>query len=424
MRRTLVQERGRTKKPKVWSVEVEDNRVLIEWGQLDGKMQHTVQEFEGVSIGKSNEKSPHQVATEFAERQALKKEREGYLEEGAQAQELKIDFTQPLPQSLRFYKPQNSMNAYMEKLCTKGYSWYVRKRNGEMVVIVVNAAGEINFYSSKLLLCHKDEPGIPWADRFPHLVAELESANIPPGSILLGELVADKEEDNLLAVGSVMKSLTERALELQKEKPLCLCIWDIAFWDYQDWVSTLPYERRNGVLHELAHCRKFEYITEPDIVTGGTPEYWKEDAKRLSWEGYVVVDPAGIYGDRAYNFAGKAERPKQCCKLKPTYEADFIVRWDPDNEIGTWGRGKKKSGVGAVFAYLWDPEKQEEVYISKVGGGLSDEDVFRFADPSLYPMVWQVEFASWTDHGSLQFPQFVRVREDKTPQECTIDQRP
>jgi ATP-dependent DNA ligase len=42
----------------------------------------------------------------------------------------------------------------------------------------------------------------------------------------------------------------------------------------------------------------------------------------------------------------------------------------------------------------------------------------------MYPMVWEVAFDSWTTKGSIQFPEFVRVRDDKAPEECTIDQRP
>ena len=77
-----------------------------------------------------------------------------------------------------------------------------------------------------------------------------------------------------------------------------------------------------------------------------------------------------------------------------------------------------------MFCYLWDPEKGEEVYVGKCGGGLNAEDVVRFANPKLYPMVWAVEFSSWTKDGSFQFPELVRVRDDKTCEECTLDQRP
>ena len=110
-------------------------------------------------------------------------------------------------------------------------------------------------------------------------------------------------------------------------------------------------------------------------------------------------------------------------ELKPKLEADFIVRWDPNNGIGEWGKGKKSKGVGSVQLYLWDPETGTEVPICLTGGGLTDADVARFADPKLYPTVWQVEFDSWTPKGALRFPVFLRERDDKKPEECLISQR-
>lgn len=146
-------------------------------------------------------------------------------------------------------------------------------------------------------------------------------------------------------------------------------------------------------------------------------------AVTLGWEGFVIVDPKATYGDKSDNFRGKADRPKYVAKLKPSYEGDFIVRWDPDNGIGRWGKGKNSNGVGSLQTYLTHPDKGE-IEISLCGGGLSDEDVRDLADPDLYPLVAQLEFGSWTKSGSLQFPEFVRIRDDKTPDECSVEQNP
>jgi ATP-dependent DNA ligase len=147
-------------------------------------------------------------------------------------------------------------------------------------------------------------------------------------------------------------------------------------------------------------------------------------SKTLGWEGYVIVDPTAIYAEAAFNFRGKNDRPKLGGKLKPDYEADFVVFWDPDKGLGEWGTGKNKHGVGSVQAYLYDDEKQQLVAVSKVGGGISDEDSARFADPKLYPMVWKVLFKAWTAKGSLRHPSFDRVREDKRPEDCSVTQNP
>jgi len=50
--------------------------------------------------------------------------------------------------------------------------------------------------------------------------------------------------------------------------------------------------------------------------------------------------------------------------------------------------------------------------------------VKELANPRLYPLVAQIEFGSWTKVGSLQFPEFVRVRDDKLPEECQVNQNP
>jgi ATP-dependent DNA ligase len=50
--------------------------------------------------------------------------------------------------------------------------------------------------------------------------------------------------------------------------------------------------------------------------------------------------------------------------------------------------------------------------------------VKEFADPKRYPKVWVVEFANWTPKGAMFHPVFLRGRDDKTCEECTIDQRP
>jgi len=131
-----------------------------------------------------------------------------------------------------------------------------------------------------------------------------------------------------------------------------------------------------------------------------------------------------MFGDKAVSFRGKADRPKYVVKVKPKLEADFCVRWDPNNGVGTWGKGKKAGGVGSVFAYLWNSDTLQWKYVSKIGGGLTEENVRGFANTALYPAVWQVEFASWTDKGSIQFPEFIRTRDDKTPEECSVEQMP
>ena len=460
--RRFTQDKGRTGKLQVWEITCVKNTIQMMWGQQGGAMQETTQDFEAVNVGKSNEKSPEEVAQEAADREIKKKTRQGYREVNIktgvyleEASSSEIDFVE-LPQNLRFLKPQNSINAHCEKLAVTGGAFLARKRDGMMHVVTVDDDGEPRMYSSNMLINHKDEQTIPWLDRYPHLYDEL--SKFPPRTILLGELVAHYDsdatgiyKDDFIYVGSVVKSLTPRALELQngEKGKLGYCIWDIAFWEGRCIIKEDPAYQRFARLESFLLEQAFKWITMPELVTlNPTDAELKveilgkpalslvmddpdnplhdalEFAKGMGWEGYVIVDASAKYGDKAFSFHGKAERPKEVCKLKPKFEADFVVYWDPKKGKGTKGKGKKSGGVGSVQAYLWDPKKSELVSICLVGGGLSDENVKKFADPKLYPQIWQVEFAEWTEKGALRFPEFVRVRDDKCTEECTTDQMP
>lgn len=464
--RRFIQDKGRTSAPQVWEISRKGNAVTSMWGQKGGAMQKTTQTFEGVNIGKANEKKPADVAQDWLERQVLLRTRKGYVEVntttdeplGGAVSESEIDFEKGLPLNLRFFKPQNSLNGHCEKLLRAKTARLLRKRDGMMHVIFIGDGGGMWMYSSTMQSSHKDEPGIPWLQRYPHLAQEISNMHLPAGTVLLGELCTtafagfkDKygmPVDDFEYVSTITKSLTPLALEKQKERgPLGYCIWDIGFWEgsciLREWTADTRFQhlidvvssphRRHVTVPEMVyfsddnalHVTSLDTMeTFIDFETDDMVKEALEMAKTFGWEGWVVVDGDSKYGDKSHSFHGKAERPKFVCKLKPKLEADFIVRWDPNNGIGEWGKGKKSKGVGSVQLYLWDPETGTEVPICLTGGGLTDADVARFADPKLYPTVWQVEFDSWTPKGALRFPVFLRERDDKKPEECLISQRP
>jgi len=449
--REFRQEKGRTSKAQVWKIGRFGSNVKMIWGQLDGAMQETTQNFVAINVGKANEKKPSDVAQDWMERQILLRTRKGYKEVDLQGNYLhgdevkvgketikhgnEISFKE-LPQNLRFYKPQNSMNVYIEKLAAAGKALFLRKRNGNMFVLTIDEDGNPHLFSSSLAACPKGED-VPWIKRFPHLESDIREIRLAPKSIFLCELVSEIYHDDLDYVGSVLRSKTDYAIKFQSENhPVCLAVWDIAYYDGEQYLGKIRVGARQtllkgffpGGLGYLTHVES--YKKGDPIPTGdgrgacfdGSLALASTAAKGNGWEGFVVVDPDADYGDRGVSWHGKADRPKECVKHKPKYEADFILRWDPDNGVGTWGKGKKSQGVGAFFAYLLNDEG-DEVFVSKVGGGLTDDDVKKYAEPGIC-FVAQVEFASVTKDGSLQFPEFVRPRPDKTINECTFDQLP
>jgi len=463
MRRFIKEPKG--KAAQIWEIVVAKNTVSIMHGQLGGKMQDTLQEFEGKNLSKKNEKSPEQVAQEWAENQIKKKVKQGYFEVnistgkpiGDKAAGDILTYVQP-PTNFTIYKPQHSLSKALEKALRGGQALVGRKRDGYMHYLVTDEHGYTRLFSSKWEPAHNLEMKemVPWMERYPHIERDVQRLGLPPMSIVVGELCASPEcgrdssgftIDDFEYVGGVIKSLTPRALDMQQEQGrLEFCIWDIAIWGGEPYAKEMTVGARYDHIYHLIGRTGVEFITMPELIelyndgfkvtshrAGELElEYDHEDvvhdlleyAKNLGWEGYVVVNPHEKYGDKAFNFRGKNDRPVCCGKLKPDYEADFVVMWDPDNKIGEWGTGKNKKGVGSVQAYLYDDNLCELVPVSKVGGGITDEQCKKFADPKLYPMVWQVVFKGWTAKGSLRHPSLFRVRDDKKPEECSIAQNP
>lgn len=440
--------KARTGKTRVWRIEVQGDQVITEYGELGGKLQRVADTAKPKNVGRSNEVSAEDVAIQQMEREILLKRRGGYRAVGEEARENVLNF-ESLPENLSFYKPDNSLSKTLLKKIEAELAWFSRKRNGEMMVIVVREF-HVDIYSRKMLKTHHLELTHPWNIRFDHIVVELleEFDHIPANSILLGEMVANPEDDARWLVAGVLKSKTEEALAKQKEHGnLHFCCWDIAFWGGEDWVSTKPVRERYAQIQEVFKDGEYllpvEYFTHDDIMA--LAEEWGADivhdnrevamnvAAVRGWEGFVVIDPDGVYGDKAFNFRGKTDRPgKFSGKLKPEFEDDFVALWDPKGieglgEYGKFGRGKRQLQVGSVELYQYDTaDPPNLVYICDCGGGIIKTDKFADAHsvPSDYPMVLEVKYndRTYTKDGektnALQFPRVVRIRTDKMPDEC------
>jgi ATP-dependent DNA ligase len=417
--------KARTGATRIWQIAVEGARIVTRFGQLGGALQEVTDFGYPKNEGKKNFISAEEDAQNLAERMIQKKRREGYSEEEEVVRGF-APFARELPEYLSFYKPQNSLSAKMEKLVANRTAWALRKYDGEMMVIVKDLEGDVSIYSRRMLKTHHNED-ILWTARFPHIVEEMRSPDIPPGTVLLGEMVHGTRNglgrDNRWIVAQVMKSLTERALELQEEHgPLNYVIWDVAWWGSHQLIGKVKFNHRfdHVVLCSQVYLQAAYVLMEMQYKD---VDNLREIAEECGWEGFVIVDPYSTYGDKGFNLRGKPDRPAECCKLKPFFEDDFIAFWDPAQKIGKFGRGKYTGYLGAVQLYQYN-SSGGLVYICDCGNGFSAEFIEEKSDTSLWPMVIQVRFESRTyvsdgdDTNALQFPRFIEVREDKTQEEC------
>jgi len=447
---------SRAGKTRVWRIKVDGEVILTEFGEAGGQMQAGKDYGVAKHVGASNEISAEADAINEAERLIRGKKRQGYVEVGAtEARVTRIDPRAPLPENLRFYKPDNEISDEMLLKISEDRVIYTRKRDGEAMIFRTDGNGDLEIYSRRMHAHHHTEgPELPWTKRFPHLVEEFYDLNIPANTIILGEMVRSPEDDDRWYVAQVMKSKTMGALKAQAESGnLHFYIWDIAQWDGEELLQTVPVLERYELVEEVfasatyfvapdlwgpedirssfAHqCRgKLPKEAEfgPIIYPDHYPHQWKQAvalAMTMGWEGWVVVDPHMGFGDKSFTFLGKDYRPRACsAKIKPDFEDDFIAKFDPGKDEGSWGRGKRTGTIGSVALYQLD-DKGEEHYICECGGGITDEFAQQFSNPALFPMVLKVQYATRTyardgkDTNALQFPRIIDIRTDKGLDEC------
>lgn len=428
---------------RVWKIATEGSQVFVSHGVMGGKMKESSETCESVNAGKSNFKTSFDVAVETALQMVVKKRRNGYLEYNTagqcieQVHDKKINFDEDPPKGFRFYKPQKqeeTPKGLLEK-AAMGRAWYLRKRDG-FCHPIVRGTGKPRLYARTFERQHKDEVGTPltWDDRFPHIIAAAAKV-MPFNSIMLGEMVMDRHgKDDMNHVQGVLKSKTEKAIREQIQGGrLSLYIFNIPFWNGENMFER-PFRDAMTLIHQINYAGAGDGGPPPLIPVEIFPSLPSPTeaiklAEENGWEGWVMCDPDGIIGKDGFNFRGKEDRPGEVSsKLKPIYEDDFIVFWDPSKGYGEVStKDKYKGGVESVALYQYN-SKGEMVFIAMCSSGMTDEMKTKGNNPALYPQVWKVKYdeRSYTSKGgstnALRHPRFLEVRTDKKMHEC-VDER-
>lgn len=463
--RTFRQLNGRNDRPNVWEIWVERDRYFTRHGLLGGAMQETSKVGKEKNVGKVNAISAQADALAEARRLCRKKwDFEGYDEfigeanlDGRSGKPSIPNLLKQLPGNFSLYKPGNNLleSPKLLKRAEAGTVLYALKRNGMAVWVVVDGNRQVNIYSRRNRAWHKDEGPeeladgtldyskvIPLVARYPHLVEAVQSMGLPPNTMLACELVntGGDTKTHFAHVQSVEKSLTPVAYENQVAGGwLGLYCWDVPFWNGEDLVSTISvierYQKIFMVCAQQPHSKA--WVSPVQYCRFGSTEEAVTWAKQHDLEGWVVVNPEGIYGDKGWNMKGKPDRPAaDCAKLKPWFEDDFVVDWDPAYKIGSYGKGKHEAGkavqlpsgetvthggVGSVGLHQYN-SKGERVYICDCSG--MDYEFQAKLNSGSFPFVAEIKFVdrSYISDGdetnALTFPGFVRVRTDKTPEDC------
>ncbi|MET1124797.1 MAG: non-homologous end-joining DNA ligase [Archaeoglobaceae archaeon] len=211
---------------------------------------------------------------------------------------------------------------------------------------------------------------------------------------------------------------------LSKLYPAVYMAFDTLYVDGDGWIMDEELSERKKLLERVSNdtkrVAKVEFIEKNGIAL-------YEKVIELGFEGVVAKRKASRYQP--------GKRSEDWVKIKKSRTVDCVI-------VG-WleGEGWRSGKFGSLVLALYDGLKL--VHVGQVGTGFDAEFIDRFyealreievEEPHFEeefkrPVHWvkpvyvcEVEFLETTKDGKLRAPVFRRLRFDKSPQECTIDQ--
>ena len=419
MKKATLYHRRASGKVKVWTTWLDHVTIHTEWGQQDGRMQHTADTVRGTSAVPASDRAEYKFEQRIARRK-----KKGYVDTlAAVVADINVDDTvlnfDRLPKSFAPAKPKKKVDPdEVARLAKANKIFIQRKRDGMRHYLVSDTKGRVRIYSSG-----KD-------DVTEHLKPLLEGLVLPPRTVLDTELVVTEpgkqERDGFLIVSGIARSLPERARkQIALAQGMGARVQLMAFdllWESGTPVYRYRYEDRYKRLAKVIEKALVgaDYPIPVPLVRMplvsisptrlATLTEAMEMVKKFKWEGLVVwrKDEATVV-----RVNGSPCRCN-CWKVKPIGEEDVVA-------LGfELGKGKNAKVVGKFrIAVVNGTDKSGRpgfVPMGKCGTGLTDAqrvDALRWK----YPCVIQIEYDQRSDKG-FRFPVFIRKRDDKLVTEC------
>lgn len=209
---------------------------------------------------------------------------------------------------------------------------------------------------------------------------------------------------------------------LSHAMPVSYVVFDILYAKGKS-VMDLPLRERKKILHE--ELVESEIVSIADSFPERGEDYFQA-ALKMGIEGVVAkrLDSQYLPGIRSQDWI----------KIKKSLKLDLVVGgYIP-------GNGDREPYFGGLLTGAYS--HGQLVYIGRVGSGFSEEELKEITShflpriqspfsnpPPTRDVIWiepnlvvQVTALEVTHDGSLRAPVFLRTRDDKEPQECTIDQ--
>lgn len=215
-----------------------------------------------------------------------------------------------------------------------------------------------------------------------------------------------------------------RVSYLARRFPASYVVFDILRLN-GEWLLKKPLMERKRILEEA--LKEGRHVVIADFVEEQGEEYF-EAALKLGLEGIVAKRKTSVYEP--------GKRSGDWLKIKRIKSVDCII-------VGfTRGKGEREESFGALLLALYEGKAMR--YVGRVGTGFdrgtlqslrekleklrTDElelkgyEGIRGASFVRPELVAEIAYDSVTRDFKLRMPRFVRLRDDKPPEECTVEQ--